>query len=106
MCARSCTGDRTCPGGRICVIRDSTTLERIENYCRSAPTTGSAPGTATTDASTCDHGQSVVVGTTQYCTAPCDTDADCPAAVSKCQNFTFLLPLSGTSVQRGLCARP
>jgi len=105
FCARECTGDRSCLSGQICVVRDSATLDRIEKYCRPRPT-ASAPGTTTTDPSTCDHGQTVIVAAAQYCTAPCAVDADCPAAVAKCQNFAFLTPITNTTVQVGLCVRP
>jgi hypothetical protein len=85
---------------------DSTTLDRLEKYCRAAPTTGSKPGIATTDPSTCDHGQTVIIGQEQYCTAPCDTNADCPAAVSKCQSFAFVTPITQSTVMSGLCVKP
>jgi hypothetical protein len=106
FCVTGCTGDPSCPTGRICVLRDDAQRDRIDNYCRVAPTTGADPGAPCTSGGQCRHGICAFVGLDQFCASPCATNADCPAAVPECREFPFLTPESGSTVLLGLCSTP
>lgn len=104
LCVRDCSGDPACGAGQLCVLRSNEAEDRLDTYCRVAPSSGDAPGAACSSGSTCDHGLCAFLGPDRFCTAPCETPADCPPAVPECVDFTFTTPESGAEVQVGLCA--
>jgi len=108
FCAKGCTGDPSCSTGHLCVIRANGAADRLDEYCAPAPKTGDPPGSPASpnDPGTCDHGLVVTIGADTYCTAPCASDADCPASTSKCRVVNFTRPTSGTPYPLGLCTKP
>ena len=95
VCSPTCARDSDCTGGRACVPRLNYFTNRMEFACATTTRTGTI-GAACNPSGTATCRNVLCVGTTSatmgYCTAPCTSDADCPAAAPACGSIFFTRP--------------
>ena len=101
----SCTTDAACPTGESCVhLTDSTGTE--QRWCITEVTGGAATGETCNPTTPCANRASCFIDwwdpTDSYCTALCDSDADCTGGLV-CRRFSEL-PDPDITLQ--LCLRP
>ncbi|MEZ4406077.1 MAG: hypothetical protein R3A52_06350 [Polyangiales bacterium] len=103
VCNQRCAANRECAGGAACVPLLDYFADRMDFICAPSTLTG-APGDACnpSGATTCRSLLCVPTSMTAgYCTAPCATDADCPAAAPVCDALTVIRPSGGAQASRG-----
>lgn len=97
VCAPICQRDADCAAGTACMPRLNYFADRMDFACVTpAGTLTGSPGDACNPSgtTTCRNILCVQTGsaTTGYCTSPCLTDADCPAAAPRCAEITLSRP--------------
>jgi hypothetical protein len=105
FCLRACTGDRDCGDGLACLYVEDGAQSAIIGTC-DIPFEGAEVGSpcgAGVEPGTCDHGFCRRSGDDRYCTAGCETLADCPEGWN-CTPQTF--NVGGGQQDVGICRRP
>ncbi len=103
VCNQRCAANRECSGGAACVPLLDYFADRMDFICSPTTLTG-APGDACDPSGTTTCQSLLCVPTSMtagYCTAPCATDADCPAAAPVCDALTVIRPSGGAQASRG-----
>ena len=107
LCAKSCSHDTDCDPAQLCGLNSNITDDMTQFICRT-PLGEIATGGSCAGQNDCDHGICVIFNVTEEvterrCTAPCETDDDCPTELPTCGTATLNSPDSSTPQALRVC---
>jgi hypothetical protein len=107
VCRRGCARNGDCAAPDVCEPSLNYASDQLDFICAQTSSTGVA-GTTCVTGNDCQSLLCVAGGGPMgraVCTAPCQTNADCPATASVCTDLVWLRPSGGTQPGRG-CLPP